>query len=82
MSDELIIVHTATSQPEADFIESVLRGAGIEVIHDHEFATTVGVGNAAGIHIAVRQDDVDRAHEILKEADFDATSEEVPDTEE
>lgn len=74
MSDELIIVHTATNQSEADFIESVLRGAGIDVMHDHEFATTAGLGNSAGIHIAVRKDDVDRAQDVLKEADFDETS--------
>jgi hypothetical protein len=76
MSEELIIVHTATTQPEADFIESVLRGAGIEVIHDHEYATTAGFSNTAGIHLAVRKEDVDRAHVVLKEADFDAAGEE------
>lgn len=72
MSERLVTICTLTTQSEADLVESVLRAAGIPIVHDHEYATTVGLGNAAGIHIAVREEDVERAREALDTTDFDA----------
>jgi len=71
MSDRLVTICTLTTQSEADLVESILRAAEIDIVHDHEYATTAGLGNAAGIHIAVREEDVERAREVLDAADFD-----------
>jgi hypothetical protein len=65
MSDNLVTIATLTSQAEADLVESVLRGAGIPMVHDHQYATTAGFGDAVGIHIKVREEDMDRARELL-----------------
>ena len=56
-------------------IEQCLGGATeIDFVHDHEFATAAGIGNASGIHIAVRKEDEARAREALKDTDFGAPS--------
>ena len=71
MSDRLVTICTLTTQSEADLVESILRAAEIDIVHDHEYATTAGLGNTSGIHIAVREEDVDRAREVLDASDFD-----------
>lgn len=81
MSDSLVTICTLTTQAEADLVESVLRGAGIPMVHDHEFATAAGIGDAAGIHIRVREEDAERAREIL-DTPGTITSEESNATEE
>lgn len=65
MSGRLVTVCTLTTQAEADLVESVLRAAGIPIVHDHEFGTTSGFADTAGIHISVREEDLDRAKEAL-----------------
>ncbi|MFM1919758.1 MAG: hypothetical protein RLZZ303_1392 [Candidatus Hydrogenedentota bacterium] len=69
MSGRLVTVCTLTTQAEADLVESVLRAAGIPIVHDHEYGTTSGFADTAGIHIAVREEDVERAREALSSTD-------------
>ena len=76
MSDNLVTICTLTNQAEADLVESILRAADIDIVHDHEYATTSGIANTAGIHIAVREHDVARAKEVLDTSDFEMPSEE------
>lgn len=65
MSGRLVTVCTLTTQAESDLVESVLRAAGIPIVHDHEFGTTAGFADTTGIHISVREEDLDRAKEAL-----------------
>lgn len=74
MSERLITICTLTTQAEADLVESVLRAADIPIVHDHQYATTVGFANTVGIHIAVREEDVERAREVLNASDFDSSN--------
>jgi len=67
---QLVTVCTVTNQTEADFVESILRAEGIDLIHDHEYATMAGIADTAGIHIAVRSEDAERARELLDKSDF------------
>lgn len=78
-SERLVTICTVTTQAEADVIESVLRAAEIPIVHDHEYATTAGLGDAMGIHIAVQEEDVERALELLNtERDVEPETEEAP----
>jgi len=71
MGDRLVTICTLTTQPEADLVESILRAADIDIVHDHEYATAAGLANTSGIHIAVREEDVEKAKKVLDESDFE-----------
>ncbi len=74
MSERLVTICTLTTQGEADLVESVLRAADIPIVHDHQYATTAGFANTVGIHIAVREEDVERARVALNASDFDSSN--------
>jgi hypothetical protein len=76
MEERLVTICTLTTQAEADLVESLLRAAGIPIVHDHEFGTAVGFADTVGIHISVRADDEERARELLQGQDATDDSDE------
>ena len=65
MGERLVTICTLTTQAEADLVESLLRAAGIPIVHDHEYGTAIGFADTVGIHISVREEDEVRARELL-----------------
>ncbi len=65
MGERLVTICTLTTQAEADLVESLLRAAGIPIVHDHECGTAIGFADTVGIHISVREEDEAQARELL-----------------
>ncbi|MGH2959014.1 MAG: hypothetical protein ACRDKE_05370 [Solirubrobacterales bacterium] len=71
-SNELVVVHVASSQGEAEILLSVLRGEGIECI-SRMTNRAAGVGDGLGTwgpqEVLVRQRDAEAARELLSQDD-------------
>ena len=85
MSDELIVVHTATTQVEADLVKSMLEASGISVMMTQE-----GAGQAYGLTlnlmgggatILVAAQDAELALQLLAENGLGQTEEESDEDE-
>lgn len=70
MLDEIVAVESAAGMIDATLLKSLLEAQGIDVWLSHESASTavgLGVGPTAEVQIMVRQDQAQKAREIIQD---------------
>jgi putative signal transducing protein len=67
-SDDLVVVHTFNSRPEADLAKSALDAAGIEsmVLGDDAGGTQPGFWESEGVKVLVNRENEAAAREVLE----------------
>jgi hypothetical protein len=68
VNEELVVVGTFNSRPDAEMARSALEAAGIDSIVQGDDAGGLqpGLWEGRGVAVVVRGSDADRAHEILE----------------
>lgn len=70
MSDEIVAIESTAGMIDATLLKSLLEAQGIDVWLSHESASTavgLGVGPTAEVQIMVRQDQAQKAREIIQD---------------
>ncbi|MGP0101014.1 MAG: putative signal transducing protein [Solirubrobacteraceae bacterium] len=77
MSENLEIVTSVSSEPEAEMIRSLLAEAGIQAILQRSTGSGPWRGGYGGCDVYVEAHDLDRAREVLKADEGSVSDEEL-----
>jgi hypothetical protein len=80
MSDDLVVIHTARNNAEADFIKGVLEGEGIQVSVEgyNRYGMLINPAGSADLNIMGPECDAERAKQYIAQVEISETEKENP----